>query len=92
MSEPSLSFRIEDARILPGIPGVVLIGPPKGDGTLNMGDRLRVPSSDGFQIGVCAEFPLIHLAPERADWVRVAVTGVTPERILVGGTAEACDP
>jgi len=53
-----------------------------------LGDTLLVPTKDGGQARCdCVEFPLVNLGLDRVGWVRVSVTGVSPDDVQIGSRA-----
>lgn len=87
---PSFSFDIEDVFYLgEGYEGVSLFGPAVDtSGGLAVGDILTVPTKGGGSARCeCVGFPLVNLGPERVSWVRVSVSGVSPDDIQVGKRA-----
>ena len=89
-SRAGLSFDIEDVFYLGGsYNGITLIGPPaETSGGLASGDTLLVPTKTGGQTGCeCVEVPLVNLGPDRVAWVRVSVTGISPDDVQIGSRA-----
>jgi hypothetical protein len=84
------SFDIEDVFDLGGSHnGITLVGPPaETSGGLGSGDTLLVPARNGGQARCeCVEFPLVNLGPDPVAWVRVSVTGVSPDDVRIGSRA-----
>jgi hypothetical protein len=75
-----------------GFAGILLAGLVTSHGDLAVGDALLVPTDAGLVRTTVSGFPLIRWTDDRLAWRGVAVEGVNPEAVVVGGTAMSDGP